>query len=90
MDEYVKKESKTYIIQADSAKEDVPEAIEQVISETETNNEEISVIPEPSKKIEVINGMGEDLDISDVSEYLEIQKPKENKKENIVIPEEKK
>lgn len=38
------------------------------------------------KKIEVING-GNDLDISPVSDYLEIEKPRNEKKENIVIPE---
>lgn len=40
-------------------------------------------------KIEIISGNGKDLDISDVSEYLEVQKPKEEKKENIIIPQEK-
>ena len=40
------------------------------------------------KKIEVING-GNDLDISPVSNYLEIEKPRNEKKENIVIPENK-
>ena len=39
------------------------------------------------KKIEVING-GNDLDISPVSDYLEVEKPKNEKKDNIVIPEE--
>ena len=38
------------------------------------------------KKIEVING-GNNLDISPVSDYLEVEKPKNEKKENIVIPE---
>lgn len=37
------------------------------------------------KKIEVING-GNDLDISPVSDYLEVEKPKNEKRENIVIP----
>ena len=39
------------------------------------------------KKIEVING-GNDLDISPVSDYLEVEKPKNEKRDNIVIPEE--
>ena len=38
------------------------------------------------KKIEVING-GNDLDISPVTDYLEVEKPKREKKENLVIPE---
>ena len=43
------------------------------------------------KKIEVVNGNGKDLDISPVYEHIEIQKPKDDKKkENIVIPKEKK
>lgn len=46
------------------------------------------------KKIEVVNGNGEDLDISEVSSHLNIGKPKikndEEKKQKIVIPEEKK
>ena len=46
------------------------------------------------KKIEVVNGDGTDLDISDVSSHLNIGKPKlkndEEKKKKIIIPEEKK
>ena len=43
------------------------------------------------KKIEVINGDGKDLNISEVSSHLNIAKPKiEEKKQKIVIPEEKK
>lgn len=42
------------------------------------------------KKIEVVTGDGKDLDISPVYQHLEVEKPKEEKKENIVIPEEKK
>ena len=37
-------------------------------------------------KIEVING-GNDLDISPVSDYIEVEKPKNEKKDNIIIPE---
>ena len=43
---------------------------------------------EPPPKIEIING-GNDLNISPVSDYLEIEKPKMEKKENIIIPENK-
>ena len=41
------------------------------------------------KKIEVVNGNGKNLDISPVSEYIEVEKTREEKKENIIIPEEK-
>ncbi len=37
------------------------------------------------RKIEVING-GNDLDISPVTNYIEVEKPRNEKKENIVIP----
>ena len=44
-----------------------------------------------NKKIEVVNGDGKDLEISPVYEHLEVEKPKEEKKkQNIIIPEEKK
>lgn len=44
------------------------------------------------KKIEIVNGNGKDLEISPVYKHLSIAKPKtkEEKKKNIVIPEEKK
>ncbi len=43
------------------------------------------------KKIEVVTGDGKDLDISPVYQHLEVEKPKDKKKkENIIIPEEKK
>lgn len=41
------------------------------------------------KKIEVVSGNGKNLDISPVSEYIEVEKPRDEKKENIIIPEEK-
>ena len=41
------------------------------------------------KKIEVVTGNGKDLDISPVYQHLEVEKPKEEKKEKIIIPEEK-
>ena len=46
---------------------------------------------EEKRKIEVVTGDGKDLDISPVYKHLEVEKPKEEqKKENIVIPQEKK
>ena len=45
------------------------------------------------KKIEVVNGNGRDLEISEVASHLNIAKPKikddEEKKQEIVIPKEK-
>ena len=55
-------------------------------TEDDTKNEEES--HKRAKKIEVING-GNDLNISPVSDYLEIEKPKMEKKENIIVPENK-
>lgn len=48
-----------------------------------------SVNPKAPRKIEVING-GNKLDISPASDYIEIEKPKNEKKKNIVIPEDNK
>ena len=42
------------------------------------------------KEIEVVNGNGEDLEISQVYEHLEIEKPNTEKKKEIVIPKTKK
>ena len=44
------------------------------------------------KPIEVVNGDGKDLEISPVYKHLSIAKPKTNeeKKKDIIIPEEKK
>ena len=70
-----------------------PDSIDNI--ESKSSNSESTVNSEnedpnkPHKKIEVING-GNDLDISPVTNYIEIEKPKNEKKENIVIPEEKK
>ena len=55
----------------------------------EEENNEVTEIHEKPKKIQVING-GNDLDISPVSDYIEVEKPRNEKRENIVIPEEKK
>lgn len=63
----------------------------QAINETQENSDfqEETIIQKTPKNIEVING-GNDLNISPVSEYIEIEKPKNDKKENIIIPEDKK
>ena len=46
---------------------------------------------EKDKRIEVVPGDGKDLDISPVYQHLEVEKPIEDKKkENIIIPKEKK
>ncbi len=42
---------------------------------------------EKRKKIEIIQGNSKDLQISDVKDSLSFEKPDENKKENIIIPE---
>ena len=42
------------------------------------------------KDIEVVNGNGEGLEISQVYEHLEIEKPNTEKKKEIVIPKAKK
>ena len=49
---------------------------------------------EEPKKIEVVSGIGKELEISDVSTHLSIAKPKikdnDDKKQEIVIPQVKK
>ncbi len=86
MDEFVNKDEKTYIVEADMIEDKDENDLDiSNVSDEEDNS------PETPKPIEVVNGNGNDLDISDVSEYLEVQKPKdENIKGNIIIPEEKK
>ena len=42
------------------------------------------------RKIEVVNGNGDDLEISPVYDHLDIEKPNTKKKKEIVIPKEKK
>lgn len=43
------------------------------------------------KKIEIVPGDGTDLEISPVRDYIDIEKPKEEKeRKTIIIPEEKK
>ena len=39
------------------------------------------------KKIEIVKGSSKDLQISEVRDNLTFENPKDNKKENIVIPE---
>ena len=60
---------------------------DNINQKVDENDENIS--QEKPRNIEVING-GNDLNISPVSEYIEIEKPKNDKKENIVVPEDKK
>ena len=48
----------------------------------EEENNEVTEIHEKPKKIQVING-GNDLDISPVSDYIEVEKPRNEKRENI-------
>ena len=42
---------------------------------------------EKKKKIEIVQGNSKDLNISEVKDNLTFEKPEENKKENIIIPE---
>ena len=43
-----------------------------------------------NKKIKVVPGNGKDLNISKVYEHIEIEKPKEKQKKDVVIPKVKK
>jgi len=83
MNEYIQKEEKTYIAKVDSINPDVDNN-SSAFDIVEENNEQIQ------KKIHIVSGDGKDLNISDVSEYIEVEKPKEEKKGNIIIEEEKK
>ena len=42
---------------------------------------------EKRKKIEIVQGTSKDLNISEVKDNLTFEKPEENKKENIIIPQ---
>lgn len=42
------------------------------------------------REIEIVSGNGSELNISDVEKHLDIQKPKQKEKKEIVIPGEKK
>lgn len=79
------KDDKSYTFSFDDL--DIDSLIDSDKNEEKQNqdNESNTSISKP-KKIEVING-GNDLDISPVTDYLEVEKPKNEKKENIVIPE---
>ena len=84
------KDDKSYTFSSDEL--DIENLIKMAENkeEEQENPEDSSEAPkERPPKIEIING-GNDLEISPVSDYLEIEKPKIEKKENIVIPEEKK
>ena len=84
------KNDKTYTFSSDEL--DIDSIIDSVNNpenqEEDLNNEKLNEHEKP-KKIKVING-GNDLDISPVSNYIEVEKPKNEKKENIVIPEDNK
>ena len=41
-------------------------------------------------KIEIVSGDGKDLDISPVYDHIDIEKPKDKDKKNIIIPDNKK
>ena len=53
---------------------------------------EVFMSSKENKRIEVVNGNGEELEISQVYSHIPISKPKIDKKnnKNIVIPKEKK
>lgn len=73
--------------------EDIIEDSNKSTNEDSNSKNEVTEDPVehriPPKKIEVING-GNDLDISPATDYIEVEKPKNEKRENIVIPEDKK
>ena len=69
--------------------DDIENLLDIEIDKPENDKENNEAPNNSPKKIEVING-GNELDISPVTNYLEVEKPKNEKKENIIIPEEKK
>lgn len=87
------KDDKTYTFSSDELNMEKLIKDENTDEKITDNDEEN--ISEPEKehekppKIEVIKG-GNDLNISPVSEYIEIEKPKTQKKDNVVIPEDNK
>lgn len=81
------KDDKTYTFSSDDLNLDIDISLNPENSESSENDVVIEE-KEPRKKIEVIDG-GNDLDISPVSDYIEIEKPKSEKKDNIIVPEEK-
>lgn len=64
---------------------DIDTLLENNEDDNTSDDEENLLTHKKPKKIEIING-GNDLDISPVSDYLEVEKPKNEKKENIIIP----
>ena len=77
------KNDKSYTFSFDEL--DIEKLIDADENDSENNNSSNESQEKP-KKIEVING-GNDLNISPVTDYLEVEKPKNEKKENIVIRE---
>ena len=77
------KNDKTYTFSSDELE---IESLVDVDIDKDENKEEQH---EKKKNIEVING-GNDLDISPVTDYLEDEKPKQEKRENIIIPKDNK
>ena len=49
--------------------------------------EENNVNERKPKKIEIVKGNSKDLNISNVKDSLIMEKPEENQKQNIIIPE---
>ena len=72
------------IIDASGADPDTKNNTEDSADSQENNINDLNE-NKKHKEIEVING-GNDLDISPVTDYLEIEKPKSDKKENIIVP----
>ena len=62
------------------------ELTEKKLEENELEQKEIENKEEP-KKIEVVTGDGEDLNISPVYEHLEVEKPRPKENRQIIIPE---
>ena len=65
--------------------------LNEPIGKDKDNNEIslIDILENDEKNIEIVNGNG-DLNISPVTDYIEIEKPRPKITEEIVIPEEKK
>ena len=79
------KQDKSYTFSLDDL--DINEIIDSIQKDSEVCDD-FKMNNENNKKIEVITG-GNDLKISPVTNYIEVEKPKNIKKENIVIPENK-
>ena len=81
------KNDKTYTFSSDEL--EIEDLIDVDIDKDEKTEKVEEEHHEKPRDIEVING-GNDLEISPVTDYLEVEKPKQEKKENIVIPEDNK